>query len=159
MNPEIRMTNRGMKQIRNQLIMCTVFLLMFVPLLIKFTGVIPLLRRTPENMVFVAAATCLIAFLVIGSGWYWILFAIHVRSARFQNGGIDIERIFAPRVRILCGRVVTQKAIPAPSFNAPGYLRGTLFIAGTSSFYVPGNLPEAHLLIESLLRKARSDNG
>jgi len=156
MNPEIRMSSQDVKRVRNQLIMVSVFLLMFVPLLISFIGAIPLMRQTPENLVFAAGATCFIAMLAIVSGWYWILFAIHVRSARFQNGEIDIERLFAPTVKISSGHALKQKAIPTPSLRAPNYQRGILFIAGMSSFYVPDNFPDASMFIDFLSSRRAS---
>lgn len=73
----------------------------------------------------------------------------------FSNDEIVIERFFAPKVQVPRGHMVKQKAIPTPSFNAPYYQGGILFVAGASSLYVPDNLPDAHRLIEGLARETK----
>src|SRR6266571_8339653 len=146
--PEIQMEGQDVKQVKRQLMMISVFLFLFVPLLIALARALTVSPQPPENWIFGVIATCFVAMLVIVSGWYWALFAIHVRSARFSNDGIVIERFLAPRVQVPHGHVVKQKGIPTPSFNAPYHRQGILFVAGMSSFYVPDNLTDAQRLIE-----------
>src|SRR5580700_3338563 len=147
---EIRIRKEDAKQVRNQLIMASVFLLMFVPLLIRLIVALPLIRPTAGNLGFAVVATCLMVLLVAVSGWFWMLSAIHVRRARYNDDQIEIERFFAPRVRFPCDHVVSIKAVTTPSFKAPGYQRGTLVAAGASSFYLPDNLPGASLILDWL---------
>ncbi len=147
---EIRTPEKDLKQVRNQLVMFSVLLLMFVPILFRFIMALPLMHPTAGNLAFAVAAICLLVLLIAASGWYWILFAIHVRYAQSHDFGIDIERFFAPRVRFPRGHVVVKKAISAPSFNAAGFQRGTLIVAGMSSFYLPDNLPHAQLVHDRL---------
>jgi len=119
-----------------------------VPLLAKFIGALPLMQPTTGNIVFAVVATCLLTLLVIASAWYWVLFAIHARSARLQDGETTIERFFAPTVRIATGYELVQKKMATPSNNAQNYQRGTLFIAGMSSFYVADSHHDLFNLIE-----------
>ncbi len=144
------MPEKDLKRVRNQLVMFSVFLLMFVPALIRFILAVPLMHPTAGNLAFAVAAMSLLVLLIAASGWYWILFAIHARYAQCHDDRIDIDRFFAPRVRFPRGYVAVKKAISTPSFSAAGFQRGTLIVAGMSSFYLPDNLPHAQLVRDRL---------
>jgi hypothetical protein len=153
---EIQMPSADVKQVWILLAMCCVFLLMFVPMLIMFIGVIPRLRQTPSNLFFIASTASLLVLLVLVSAWYGVLFAIHVRAARWRDGHIEVERVFAPRVRLGPARAGRRRAIAVPAFDSPGYKRGTLYFMGLASLYVPGHWSNASILNDWLSAETRA---
>lgn len=144
------MPQKDLKRVRNLLVMFSVLLLVCVPALLRFLLALPMMHPTAGNIASAIAAISLLVLLIAASGWYWILFAIHVRYAQSFDDRIEIERFFAPRVRLPRGCVVIKKAISAPSFNAAGFQRGTLIVAGKASFYLPDNLPHVRLVRDRL---------
>jgi len=86
------MSEKDLKRVRNQLVMFSVFLLVFVPALIRFILAVPLMHPTAWNLAFAVAAMSLLVLLIAASGWYWILFALHVRYAQCHDDRIDIGR-------------------------------------------------------------------
>jgi hypothetical protein len=131
--------------------MASVFLAMFVPFLVALVRALTVVPQPSGNWYVGLLITCLVALLAIVSAWYWTLFAIHLRSARTVNGAVEVERFFAPGVKISRGLLVKRRAVPVPSFRVPYYQRGVLFMVGMSSFYVPDSFLEARELIDSVL--------
>lgn len=142
---ELRMPLEDRRQVWYQLLMCGFFLALFIPLLWGLVSAIAQLQPT-GNRVFGLGASAMVTVLVLVSGAYLVLFAIHVKAARIDDRVLHITRFLLPPIRIISGQLVAAKAVAASSFKAPGYQRGTLFIAGVSSFYLPNSFPNAHEL-------------
>jgi len=140
---ELHMPREEITQITNQLLMASIFLVMFVPFFVVFVQSIPQIHKTLGNVLFVIATSCILVALIAASTWYWALFSIHVRSVRLNGEVILIERFFAPSIEISACSHAKARAVAVPSFREPGYQRGTLFWLGALSFYLPSNFPEA----------------
>ncbi|MBY0578777.1 MAG: hypothetical protein K2P57_07000 [Burkholderiales bacterium] len=97
-----------------------------------------------------AVVTSILVLAILLSCWYLLLFAVQVRLARFRADEVVIERFFAPEVRIPALFKMKKIGTPVPSLNVEGYQQGVLFVSGMSSFFVPGSLQDAELLIDYL---------
>jgi len=139
---EFRLADHETRMVRYQLFFWSIVLLMLVSL---FVGAISALTepQPPNNRIFGVIAGSFVAFLIVMSARLWLLFAVYVRIARLEGNVISISRFLTPVVRIPMGRGLPRKAHAMPSFGPPGYERGTLFMAGTSSFYLPDSFPAA----------------
>jgi predicted neutral ceramidase superfamily lipid hydrolase len=149
MTQEVQLPREILTQIRNQLILATVLLVIFAPFLVGLTNAITQ-PQPASNLIFGVCMSLFVAILFTASGWYWILFAIHVRSAHTQERGILVSRFFAPSILVLSIKGFKRKAHASPSFNSQGYQHGTLFLNGKQSFYIPANFPEALQIVNGL---------
>lgn len=114
-------------------------------------GFLGIVLRHPDNLVIKVFVLCYAALAILVSSWFLILFAVHVKSAKFLDDVLVIDRFLTPEVRVPYFSMVKKIAAAVPSLKEPSYQRGILFISGMSSFYVPDNLQDAQRLIAHLV--------
>lgn len=153
----IRLADNAVKEMKIWLAMNGVYLLMIGPLLV--VGTRALTAPQPiENRVFGVIVTSLFTLLAIIVLWKSILFAVHVKCARFLDDEVVIERVMAPQVRVPYLSGMKKFVTAVPCWNAPYYQRGTLFFCGALTFYVSDYLPEARLLVDRFLSETQNGN-
>lgn len=114
-------------------------------------GFLGIVLRHPDNLAIKIFVLCYAALAILMSSWFLFLFAVHVKSAKFLDDVIVIDRFLAPEVRMPYFSMVKKIATAVPSLKEPSYQRGILFISGMSSFYVPDNLPDARRLVANIV--------
>jgi hypothetical protein len=152
----VAMSDRSEKQIKVQLVIGAMFLLMFAPLLIKLATAITVSPQPPENRVFGLFVFLFVTSLVLLVAWKWFLLAIHVKHAKVLEGEVVLRRILAPEVHVSSVSELKSFASATPAMDAPYFKRGTVFHSGTLLFYISDYLQDASALLDRFSRDQRS---
>jgi hypothetical protein len=143
---KVQMTDQSYKQVKIQLAMASVFLLMFMPLLFDLGKAVLFTPQPLTNQLFGVSVICFIVTLDLLVGWKAFLLAVHVKHATEVGGVIVVKRVLAPEVRIANFAGFRSYTSAVPCLSAPYYKRGKVCIVGMSIFYISELLPEAEKL-------------
>ena len=156
---ELRMNDQDIKQVKMNVIVWSILLVGHIIMMVDAVsqlGFLGIVLRHPDNLAIKVIVMCYAALAILMSSWFLILFAVHVKSAKFLDDVLVIDRFLAPGVRVPYFSMGRKISTAVPSLKEPSYQRGALFISGMSSFFVPDNLQDAHRLVAHLVPAACS---
>lgn len=148
---EARMRSGDLREVRVLLATSVTIFIVHASLLVYAISRLDFVFRHPNNIAIVLVLICWASVAVLLSSWYVVIFAVHVTSVRFAEGGLALSRLLAARKSISRVRRIRKIVVPVPALGGVGYTRGALIICTHGLFYIADVFPESRLLVERLL--------